>query len=55
MRWVMVFCALLLGGCAGGQPINGPTDPNYTACFKAPSQQSIAEHNYCVRRYRDAA
>jgi hypothetical protein len=39
-----------LGACSSfGQPLSEPT---WASCDKAPSQQNVAERNYCAQRGR---
>ena len=49
MKYLGSVCALLLlASCAGfGQP---DTEPTAASCDKYPSQQNVAEHNFCQKR-----
>jgi hypothetical protein len=49
---IIVLVALLaaLGACSSfGQPV---AEPTWASCDKAPSQQNVAERNYCSFRGR---
>ena len=49
---VLIGALAALDACSSfGQPV---AEPTWASCDKAPSQQNVAERNYCAQRGRGA-